>query len=160
MKNEKQARAANNGARPPDLSLITKARHDGQNYLFSLLTGYKDPPAGITLRQGLSYNPYFPGGAIAMPQALTDGQVEFEDGTQASISQMSKDVTTFLSWASEPEMEDRKRIACKLLFVLALLAVPVNYYKRYVWSVWKTQLVRFPNTFYPPPPKPGIKWKK
>jgi len=157
--NDKQARAANSGAKPPDLSLITKARPDGTNYLFSVLTGYKDPPAGLVLRSGLSYNPYFPGAAIAMPQALTDGQVEYEDGTDASISQMAKDVTTFLSWASEPELEDRKRIISKAIFVTVLILIPFNYYKRFIWSLFKTQQLKFPGRFSPPPPKPGLKWK-
>ncbi|CAL5418012.1 unnamed protein product [Camellia sinensis] len=104
--NEQAARFANGGAYPPDLSLITKARHNGQNYVFALLTGYHDPPAGVS--EGLHYNPYFPGGAIAMPKMLIDGAVEYEDGTPATESQMGKDVVTFLSWAAEPEMEERK----------------------------------------------------
>lgn len=132
--NEAHARYANGGAYPPDLSLITKARHDGQNYVFSLLLGYRDPPAGVTVRcgrapdpllfwralrdaadgrgfgcplharsgsastvcvdaqvrQGLYYNPYFPGGAIAMPKMLADGGVEYEDGTPATEAQQAK----------------------------------------------------------------------
>ncbi|KAK4409988.1 Cytochrome c1-1, heme protein, mitochondrial [Sesamum angolense] len=84
------------------------ARHDGQNYVFALLTGYRDPPAGVSIREGLHYNPYFPGGAIAMPKMLNDGAVEYEDGTPATEAQMGKDVVTFLSWAAEPEMEERK----------------------------------------------------
>eukprot|EP01089_Gocevia_fonbrunei_P007729 TRINITY_DN18_c0_g1_i1.p1 TRINITY_DN18_c0_g1~~TRINITY_DN18_c0_g1_i1.p1 ORF type:complete len:306 (+),score=59.84 TRINITY_DN18_c0_g1_i1:72-989(+) len=142
--NEKQARAANNGAKPPDLSLITKARPDGDNYLFSLLTGYKDPPAGIAVRQGSNYNPYFAGGAIAMPPPLMNGMVEYPDGTPASISQMTKDVSTFLAWASEPEHDDRIRITFKMLVVLAAVFIPMNHYKRFVWSVIKTQVVKFP----------------
>ncbi|VAI74939.1 unnamed protein product [Triticum turgidum subsp. durum] len=82
--NEQAARFANGGAYPPDLSLITKARHDGQNYVFALLTGYHDPPAGVQIREGLHYNPYFPGGAIAMPKMLMDGAIEYEDGTPAT----------------------------------------------------------------------------
>ncbi|TYI60324.1 hypothetical protein E1A91_D10G096500v1 [Gossypium mustelinum] len=108
--NEAAARFANGGAYPPDLSLITKARHNGQNYVFALLTGYHDPPAGVTIREGLHYNPYFPGGAIAMPKMLIDGALEYEDGTPATEAQMGKDVVTFLSWAAEPEMEERKLV--------------------------------------------------
>jgi len=93
--NNKLARAANNGALPPDLSLMSKSRHDHEDYLFSLLTGYREPPAGIVLREGMSYNPYFPGGAISMPQQLFDGGVEYDDGTPATVSQMAKDVATF-----------------------------------------------------------------
>ena len=104
---------ANGGAYPPDLSLITKARHDGQNYVFALLLGYRDPPAGITMREGLHYNPYFVGGAIAMPKMLADGGVEYDDGTPATESQMAKDVVTFLAWAAEPEHDDRKLMGAK-----------------------------------------------
>ncbi|KAK3413034.1 hypothetical protein EUGRSUZ_I01668 [Eucalyptus grandis] len=111
--NEAAARFANGGAYPPDLSLITKARHNGQNYVFALLTGYRDPPAGVAIREGLHYNPYFPGGAIAMPKMLNDGAVEYEDGTSATEAQMGKDVVTFLSWAAEPEMEERKLMGFK-----------------------------------------------
>lgn len=102
--NEEAARFANGGAYPPDLSLIVKARHDGLNYIFSLLLGYREPPAGVTMREGLYYNPYFPGGAIAMPKMLADGGVEYEDGTPATEAQMAKDVSTFLHWAAEPEV--------------------------------------------------------
>ncbi|CAN1817631.1 Cytochrome c1 1, heme protein, mitochondrial [Linum perenne] len=109
--NESAARFANGGAYPPDLSLITKARHNGQNYVFALLTGYRDPPAGISIREGLHYNPYFPGGAIAMPKMLNDGAVEYEDGTPATEAQMGKDVVSFLTWAAEPEMEERKLVS-------------------------------------------------
>ncbi|RVW62409.1 Cytochrome c1-1, heme protein, mitochondrial [Vitis vinifera] len=132
--NEQAARFANGGAYPPDLSLITKARHNGQNYVFALLTGYRDPPAGVSLcddvqiRDGLHYNPYFPGGAIAMPKMLIDGAVEYEDGTPATEAQMGKDVVTFLSWAAEPEMEERKLMGFKWIFVLSLALLQAAYY--------------------------------
>lgn len=137
--NEAAARFANGGAYPPDLSLITKARHNGQNYVFSLLTGYRDPPAGIAIREGLHYNPYFPGGAIAMPQMLIDGAVEYEDGTPATEAQMGKDVVTFLSWAAEPEMEERKLMGFKWIFVLSLALLQAAYYRRLRWSVLKSR---------------------
>ncbi|XP_010269609.1 PREDICTED: cytochrome c1-2, heme protein, mitochondrial-like isoform X2 [Nelumbo nucifera] len=137
--NEQAARFANGGAYPPDLSLITKARHNGQNYVFALLTGYRDPPAGISIREGLHYNPYFPGGAIAMPKMLIDGAVEYEDGTPATESQMGKDVVTFLSWAAEPEMEERKLMGFKWIFVLSLALLQAAYYRRLRWSVWKSR---------------------
>ena len=82
--NEQEARFANGGAYPPDLSLITKARHNDQNYVFSLLAGCRDPPAGVSIREGLHYNLYFPEGAIAMPKMLIDGVMEYEDGTPAT----------------------------------------------------------------------------
>ncbi|KAI3463378.1 hypothetical protein Pfo_020041 [Paulownia fortunei] len=137
--NEQAARFANGGAYPPDLSLITKARHNGQNYVFALLTGYRDPPAGVTIREGLHYNPYFPGGAIAMPKMLNDGALEYEDGTPATEAQMGKDVVTFLSWAAEPEMEERKLMGFKWIFVLSLALLQAGYYRRLRWSVLKSR---------------------
>ncbi|KAK1440932.1 hypothetical protein QVD17_06767 [Tagetes erecta] len=137
--NEQAARFANGGAYPPDLSLITKARHNGQNYVFALLTGYRDPPAGVSIREGLHYNPYFPGGAIAMPKMLNDGAVEYEDGTPATEAQMGKDIVSFLSWAAEPEMEERKLMGFKWIFVLSLALLQAAYYRRLRWSVLKSR---------------------
>ncbi|CAN4079126.1 unnamed protein product [Withania somnifera] len=137
--NEAAARFANGGAYPPDLSLITKARHNGQNYVFALLTGYRDPPAGVSIREGLHYNPYFPGGAIAMPKMLNDGAVEYEDGTPATEAQMGKDVVSFLTWAAEPEMEERKLMGFKWIFVLSLALLQAAYYRRLRWSVLKSR---------------------
>ncbi|KMQ97861.1 cytochrome heme mitochondrial [Lasius niger] len=112
--NEEAARASNNGSYPPDLSYILNARHDGENYIFSLLTGYCDPPAGITLREGQYFNPYFLGGAIGMAQAIYDEVLEYEDGTPATASQVAKDITTFLMWTANHEFDDRKRMAIKV----------------------------------------------
>jgi len=137
--NEAAARSANGGAYPPDLSLITKARHDGTNYVFSLLLGYRQPPAGVSVREGLHYNPYFPGGAIAMPKMLVDGGVEYEDGTAATESQMAKDVSTFLSWAAEPEHDERKLMGTKFMFVIALVWFQAAYYKRWKWAPIKSR---------------------
>ncbi|CAM6084738.1 unnamed protein product [Calypogeia fissa] len=139
--NENAARFVNGGAYPPDLSLITKARHNGQNYVFALLTGYREPPAGVSVREGLHYNPYFPGGAIAMPQMLIDGGVEYEDDTPATESQMAKDVVTFLSWAAEPEMNERKLMGFKWIFVLSLVLLHAAYYKRWKWAPFKTRRI-------------------
>lgn len=139
--NEQAARFANGGAYPPDLSLITKARHDGENYVFALLTGYREPPAGITVREGLYYNPYFPGGAIAMPKMLADGGVEYDDGTPATESQMAKDVTSFLAWAAEPEHDERKLMGVKFLSALFVLWVFAVYYKRWKWAPIKSRRV-------------------
>lgn len=110
-KNDEAARAANNGALPPDLSLIIKARHGGCDYIFNLLTGYpEEPPAGATVQAGLNFNPYFPGTGIAMARVLYDGLIEYEDGTPATTSQMAKDVVEFLNWSAEPEMDQRKKV--------------------------------------------------
>lgn len=141
--NETAARLANNGALPPDLSLMKKARHSGDDYVFSILTGYREPPHGLTLRQGLYYNPYFPGGAIGMTQALFADMVEYEDGTEASISQMAKDVTTFLCWTAEPEHDERKKLGWKALLMVGLMVVPALYWKRLKFSAVKTRQVKF-----------------
>eukprot|EP01130_Rhizamoeba_saxonica_P001027 TRINITY_DN108_c0_g1_i1.p1 TRINITY_DN108_c0_g1~~TRINITY_DN108_c0_g1_i1.p1 ORF type:complete len:285 (-),score=74.99 TRINITY_DN108_c0_g1_i1:41-895(-) len=101
--NEEQARDTNNGAYPPDLSLIAKNRHGYESYIMALLTGYRDPPAGIELGENMYYNIYFPGCQLAMPPPLVEGSVEYDDGTEASISQMAKDVSVFLAWAANPE---------------------------------------------------------
>jgi len=144
--NEEAARAANANALPPDLSLIVKARHGGADYIFSLLTGYIDPPAGVHIGEGLNYNPYFPGGAIAMARVLFDGVVEFPDGTPATTSQMAKDVVTFLNWAAEPEHDDRKKIGLQALILLGSLTIMSVYLKRYKWTPLKTRKI-----FYNPP---------
>jgi len=143
--NENAARFANNGAYPPDLSLVVKAREKHEDYLFALLTGYREPPAGVSLREGLHYNPYFPGGAIAMAQALSNGQVEYDDGTGNSISQMAKDVSIFLSWASEPEHDQRKKTGIKTAILLTLMIIPTFYYKRLKWAVVKSRIIQFQN---------------
>lgn len=131
--NENAARAAQNGAYPPDLSLIVKARPDGANYLYSLLTGYQEPPADVTLAEGMYYNPYFPGHALAMPVPLADGQVSYEDGTEASVDQMARDVVNFLQWTAEPEMEARKQMGIKVLIYLAIMTFFLYIAKRNIW---------------------------
>eukprot|EP01116_Phalansterium_solitarium_P004155 TRINITY_DN15054_c0_g1_i1.p1 TRINITY_DN15054_c0_g1~~TRINITY_DN15054_c0_g1_i1.p1 ORF type:complete len:288 (-),score=45.60 TRINITY_DN15054_c0_g1_i1:176-1039(-) len=142
--NEQAARFSNNGALPPDLSLWVKARDRHEDYIYALLTGYHEPPAGVEIRNGLYYNPYFAGGAIGMTPPLTsNGQVEYDDGTPATISQMAKDVTTFLAWAAEPEADDRKRTGIKTLFILTCIAVPLLYFKRFKWSVVKHRVIAF-----------------
>jgi len=142
--NDEAARAANNGALPPDLSLIIKGRHGGCNYVFSLLTGYpEEPPAGVHVQPGLNFNPYFPGTGIAMARVLYDGLVEYEDGTPASTSQMAKDVVEFLNWASEPEMDDRKRMGLKVLVVTTTLFALSVWVKRYKWAWLKSRKIAY-----------------
>lgn len=142
-KNEGEARSANGGALPPDLSLIVKARHGHEDYIFSLLTGYNEAPAGISIREGLYYNPYFPGGAIGMPPPLNDGAVEFEDGTPATVSQMAKDVTTFLAWCSEPESDERKKMGVEFIAAMSIVAAALGYYKRFRWAPIKGRKIEF-----------------
>lgn len=132
--NEEAARAAHNGAYPVDLSLIIKARHDGPNYVFSLLTGYKEPPANFKLMPGLYYNDYFEGYQIAMPPPLIDGQVTFMDGTPATVEQMAKDVVIFLQWAAEPEMEHRKSMGLKVMIFLILFTLLFYIVKKRIWK--------------------------
>jgi ubiquinol-cytochrome c reductase cytochrome c1 subunit len=141
--NKEAGRAANGGAYPPDLSLMVKARHNGHDYVFALLTGYCDAPAGKEMMPGAYYNPYFPGGLIAMPPPLNDEGVEYEDGTVATISQQARDVAQFLNWTAEPESEDRKKNACKYLTVLAFCVLSVGYYKRWKWSPLKTRQISY-----------------
>lgn len=132
--NVQAARAANGGAAPPDLSLMTKARKSGPDYVYGLLTGYTDVPAGFKLMDGLYYNTYFPGHQIAMGPPLTDGSVEFPDGTQATVQKMSSDLVTFLAWAAEPELEARKRLGVKVLLFLLVLTGLMYALKRKIWS--------------------------
>lgn len=132
--NDKAARAANGGAFPPDLSLIVKARQDGANYLYSLLTGYGDAPADVNMSEGMHYNEYFPGNQIAMPKPLSEGQVTFQDGTSASVEQMAHDVTVFLQWAAEPEMEHRKRMGIKAFIYLIIFTGLFYVAKKRIWS--------------------------
>lgn len=132
--NDEAARAANNGALPPDLSLIVKARKDGANYLHALLIGYKDAPKGVELAEGMSYNLYFPGSQIAMTPPLSEDGVEYADKTKATVAQMASDVTAFLAWAAEPELEARKRMGVKVLLFLLLLTGMLYAVKRKIWS--------------------------
>ncbi|EUC43447.1 hypothetical protein COCMIDRAFT_100825 [Bipolaris oryzae ATCC 44560] len=151
-KNDEAARAANNGALPPDLSLMVKARHGGCNYIFSLLTGYpEEPPAGAVVQDGLNFNPYFPGTGIAMARVLYDDLVEYEDGTKASTSQMAKDVVEFLNWAAEPEMDDRKKMGWKVLAVTSVLFALSVWVKRYKWGPLKNRKI-----LYQPPQNKSI----
>lgn len=142
-KNEQQARASNGGALPPDLSVIVKARQGNEDYIFSLLTGYDNPPPGVKLREGLYFNAYFPGGAIGMAPPLADGSVDYDDGTPGTLSQYAKDVTTFLAYCAKPEEEERKKIGVKLIVGLAITAGFMWYNKRFKWSTVKNRRVEF-----------------
>lgn len=131
--NEQAARAANGGALPPDLSLMVKARPDGANYLYSLLTGYKEAPADVKIADGMNYNPYFPGHQIAMPAPLVEEGVSYGDGTSATVDQMARDVTVFLQWAAEPETEQRKQMGMNVLIYLAIFTVLFYMAKKIIW---------------------------
>ncbi len=132
--NDASARAANGGALPPDLSLMIKARRGGADYMAALLEGYQDPPPDFTLIEGRYYNPYFPGHQIAMPPPLGEDMIEYADGTKATIEQMAHDVTTFLAWAADPTMEERKKTGFNVLAFLAVLTFLLYLLKRKIWS--------------------------
>lgn len=134
--NEKAARAANNGAYPPDLSLLTKARPGGANYIYALLTGYTPAPPGMELdpTDTRHYNEYYPGNFLSMAAPLSEGQVTYADGTVATVAQMAHDVTAFLSWAAEPEMESRKELGFKVLFYVLFMTLVFYMVNRRVWE--------------------------
>jgi len=131
--NEKAARAVNGGAYPPNLSLIVKSRPNGANYLYSLLTGYQDAPGSMEMNEGMYYNKYFSGNQIAMAPPLMDEIVEYMDGTHPSVDQMARDVTIFLQWAAEPEMEQRKRMGIKVFAYLIIFTILFYLAKKIIW---------------------------
>lgn len=140
--NDVAARAANNNAIPPDLSLMTKARHDGAAYVYSLLTGYREQPAELLKKfpeaktpDGLYYNPYFATLNLAMPQPITaDGQVTYVDGTKSTVDQMAKDVAAFLVWTAEPNLEARHRTGWPaVIFIVIFCFLAYGAYQ----SVWR-----------------------
>jgi len=136
--NEQAARSANGGAYPPDLSLIVKARHDGANYVYSLMTGFAEAPDGFHMNEGKNYNPYFEGRQISMPAPITDdGQVDYKDGTYATKEQMAIDITNFLQWASEPETEHRKKMGVRTMIFLGILFIILLAAKKAVWKKLK-----------------------
>ncbi len=150
--NELQAKAANGGTAPPDMSTLAKARtyqrgfpwflidivtqyqEEGPDYIAAILKGYKDPPKGFTLPEGGHYNEYCPGHNIAMPPPLMDGQVKYDDGSPETLEQYSKDIAAFLEWAAEPHMMARKRIGFQVVIFLIVLAGLLYFTKKKVWS--------------------------
>ena len=138
--NVKAAQAANGGAYPPDMSVLVKARGGGVDYIYSLLQGYEDPPAGITLDEGVHYNKYMYGNKIKMANPLSEGLVEYADGTAATVEQMSKDVTTFLMWTAEPHLEARHRMGFKAIIYLIILTTLVYFSMKRIWSRIKTEV--------------------
>ena len=158
--NEIIARMANNNALPPDLSLMTKARHHGPDYIYSLLTGFEDTPASVEIGPGQYYNPYFhgdmsqamrpelfdadghplegvevpPGGTLAMAPPLVDGMIEYHDGSPQTVEQYSHDVVEFLMWAAEPKMEARKSLGLVSIIYLVILSGLLYWSYREIWS--------------------------
>jgi len=132
--NDQAARAANNGALPPDLSLIVKAREGGPDYVDGLLTGYKEPPPDFKMGEGMNYDEYFPGHQIAMPPPLSENSVTYADGTPATLDQEAYDVVNFLAWAAEPTLEERHRTGVKAILLLVCLTGILYAGKRRIWA--------------------------
>ncbi|MGE0585704.1 MAG: cytochrome c1 [Flavobacteriaceae bacterium] len=131
--NENAARASNGGALPPDFSVLAKARHGNANYIYSILTGYEEPPADVTMRTGMHYNTAFPGHQIAMAQPIDDGMVTYDDGTEETLDQYAQDVAAFLYWAAEPKMEARNRMGFVVMIFLILFAGLLYFTKQKLW---------------------------
>jgi len=131
--NQAAARASNNGAYPPDFSVLAKARHGGADYIYSLLTGYEEPPAHMEVRDGSYYNPYFPGGQLAMAPPLADELVEYTDGAPMTTEQYAKDISAFMMWTAEPKLEERKRIGFQVMIFLVVLAGLLYFTKQKLW---------------------------
>jgi cytochrome c1 len=132
--NDAAARAANRGALPPDLSVMAKARPDGPDYIYALLTGYRPPPAGFQLSPGMQYNIAFPGHEVAMPPPLFDGAVKYTDGTKPTVHNYALDVAAYLMWAAEPKLEERHKLGARVMIYLIVLAVIMFLAKRTVWA--------------------------
>ena len=138
--NVKAAEAANGGAYPPDMSVLVKARGGGVDYIYSLLQGYEEAPSGMILDEGVHYNKYMYGNKIKMSAPLSDGIIEYSDGTNASVEQMSKDVTTFLMWAAEPSLEARHKMGFKAIVYLIILTILVYFSMKRIWSRIETEV--------------------
>ena len=132
--NVQAATAANGGAYPPDMSVLVKARKGGSDYIYSVLMGYEDPPAGFELEDGVYYNKYMDGQKIKMSNPLSEGIVSYADGTQTTQAQMAKDVTTFLTWTAEPHLETRHKMGVKVIIFLTIFTLLVYLSMRRIWS--------------------------
>ena len=131
--NDNEARANNNGAYPPDLSVITTARKYGVDYIYNLLLGYVEPPKGMEVGNGMYYNKWMAGNQIAMPAPIADGSVDYDDGTDNNAQQLSEDVTHFLHCAAEPEIEERKKLGIKVILFFIILGKIVYLAKNRLW---------------------------
>jgi len=138
--NVEASKAANGGAYPPDMSVLAKARMGGADYIYSLLLGYEDPPADIKLDDGVYYNKYMYGNKIKMSAPLSDGLVEYNDGTEATEQQMAKDITTFLMWSAEPHLETRHKTGFRVIVYLIILSVLVYLTMKKIWSRVETKI--------------------
>ena len=138
--NVQAATAANGGAYPPDMSVLVKARKGGSDYIYSVLMGYEDPPAGFELEDGVYYNKYMDGKKIKMSNPLSDDLVEYSDGTQATTDQMARDVVTFLAWAAEPHMETRHKTGFRAIIYIFIITILVYFAMKKIWSRVETKV--------------------
>ena len=138
--NVEAATAANGGAYPPDMSVLVKARKGGADYVYSLLLGYEDPPANIELDDGVYYNKFMYGNKIKMSAPLSDGLVEYSDGTKATTEQMAKDVVSFLMWSAEPHLETRHKTGFRVIVYLIILTILVYLSMKKIWSRVETKV--------------------
>jgi ubiquinol-cytochrome c reductase cytochrome c1 subunit len=145
--NVEASTAANGGAYPPDMSVLAKARKGGADYIYSLLLGYEEPPAGFEIEEGVYYNKYMSGNKIKMTAPLSDGLVEYSDGTQSTTAQMAKDITTFLVWTAEPHLESQHRMGFKVIIYLIILLTLVYMSKQKVWSRFGSKNIEKEETF-------------
>ena len=145
--NVEASAAANGGAYPPDMSVLAKARKGGADYIYSLLLGYEEPPAGFEIEEGVYYNKYMSGNKIKMTAPLSDGLVEYSDGTQSTTAQMAKDITTFLVWTAEPHLESQHRMGFKVIIYLIILLTLVYMSKQKVWSRFGSKVEEEEETF-------------
>ena len=145
--NVKAAAAANGGAYPPDMSVLAKARKGGADYIYSLLMGYEGAPKGYELDDGVYYNKYMPGYKIKMAKPISDGAVQYADGTETTKAQIAEDVTVFLVWAADPHLEARHKMGFKVFFYLIVLLTLVYLSKQKVWSRFQGKRDKEEETF-------------
>ena len=138
--NEEAAKSANGGAYPPDMSVLVKARKGGASYIYSILLGYDDPPPDVSLEDGVYYNTYMSGNKIIMSKPLSENLVQYSDGTQATEEQMAKDVSTFLAWAAEPNLEQRHKMGFKAVLYLIIITILVYFSMKKIWSRIETDV--------------------
>ena len=138
--NDEAAKSANGGAYPPDMSVLVKARKGGASYIYSILLGYDDPPPDVSLEDGVYYNTYMSGNKIKMSKPLSENLVQYSDGTQATEEQMAKDVSTFLAWAAEPNLEQRHKMGFRAVLYLIIITILVYFSMKKIWSRIETDV--------------------
>ncbi|KAM0733225.1 Cytochrome c1-2, heme protein, mitochondrial [Formica fusca] len=141
--NDEAARSANFGAYPPDMTYFILSKWNGRNYLFSLLTGWMEPPAGVSLTDQQYFNAYFPGNVIGMGQMLIEGAVDYDDGTPATTSQMAKDLVQFLSWTSSQNFDARKQMFIRMVGIWLIAWASIVHYMRYTWSILRSRQIAY-----------------